>query len=269
MASALGAAGTAQRRRGVGIEPDDRGRLSYRRQLPADAARAPRSRCPGPLVDAELEMRTLTQKGEFSFTPRVRATYFPDESDLDSVDYFATLDGSTTASASRTRFRGDFAQQDVVNSEQPDADIDTGLGEPVIRRRGPCAGHQPAHALRPAARRRARDLAAQRRSSSKPATPTSASTSRSASAQVGFDVSELAAAIRTRINERTHARHAPARRRSTTSRSRAMSPPRMALELQWDTRTVEGHAHASSASARRTSSCPAASRRWPGSPAPA
>src|SRR5262245_60028547 len=45
----------------------------------------------GPLADAQLEMRARTQQGEFSFTPRVSATYFPDHQDLDTVDYFGTL----------------------------------------------------------------------------------------------------------------------------------------------------------------------------------
>jgi len=40
----------------------------------------------GPMLDAALEMRTQTQRGEFSFVPRVRATYFPDAQDLDSQD---------------------------------------------------------------------------------------------------------------------------------------------------------------------------------------
>ncbi|MBC8024592.1 MAG: hypothetical protein H7Y89_01245 [Steroidobacteraceae bacterium] len=83
----------------------------------------------GPLVDAELAMRTLTQRGEFSFTPRVRATYFPDEGDLDSTDYFGALEWLHNGQRVSSRVRGDFAQQDVVNSEQPDAGVDTGLGE--------------------------------------------------------------------------------------------------------------------------------------------
>jgi hypothetical protein len=83
----------------------------------------------GPLVDAELELRTLTQTGEFSFTPRVRATYFPDESDLDTVDYFANLDWLHDGQRVGARIRGEFAQQDVVNSEQPDVDAGGDLGE--------------------------------------------------------------------------------------------------------------------------------------------
>ena len=84
----------------------------------------------GPVVDAALEMRTLTQTGEFSFTPRIRATYFPDESDLDTVDYFALLDWQHRGQRAQTSVRGEFAQQDIVNSEQPDVEAGGGLGEP-------------------------------------------------------------------------------------------------------------------------------------------
>ena len=86
----------------------------------------------GPVVDASLEMRTLTQTGEFSFTPRVRAIYFPDETDLDTVDYFGLLDWQHKGQRARTSLRGEFAQQDIVNSEQPDAETGGDLGEPDI-----------------------------------------------------------------------------------------------------------------------------------------
>jgi hypothetical protein len=75
----------------------------------------------GPLADAQLEMRALTQQGEFSFTPRVRATYFPDEQDLDTIDYFASLNWEHRGQRVEGRVRGEFSQEDVVNSEQPDA----------------------------------------------------------------------------------------------------------------------------------------------------
>ena len=83
----------------------------------------------GPMVDAELELRTLTQTGEFSFTPRVRATYFPDATDLDTVDYFGTLNWEHRGQRAQTRLRGEFAQQDIVNSEQPNAEAGGDLGE--------------------------------------------------------------------------------------------------------------------------------------------
>ena len=86
----------------------------------------------GPMLDAQLEMRARAPSGgEFSFTPRVRATYFPDEQDLDSTDYFADLYWLQQGQRLRTEIRLDGAQQDVVNSEQPDAEVpgDADLGD--------------------------------------------------------------------------------------------------------------------------------------------
>jgi hypothetical protein len=85
----------------------------------------------GPLLDAALEMRARNPAGEFSFTPRVRATYFPDQQDLDTVDYFANLDWQHRGQRLNTEIVGEFAEQDVVNSEQPDAEVppDAGLGQ--------------------------------------------------------------------------------------------------------------------------------------------
>jgi len=85
----------------------------------------------GPMADAQLEMRARNPKGEFSFTPRVRATYFPDEQDLDTVDYFATLDWQHRGQRFSSDLIGEFANQDIVNSEQPDAVLppDAGLGQ--------------------------------------------------------------------------------------------------------------------------------------------
>jgi len=84
----------------------------------------------GPLADAALEMRALTQTGEFSFTPRVRATYFPSETDLDAVDYFASLDWLHHGQRFESRVLGEFADQDIVNTEQPDVDAGGDLGQP-------------------------------------------------------------------------------------------------------------------------------------------
>jgi hypothetical protein len=84
----------------------------------------------GPLVDAELEMRALTQTGEFSFTPRIRATYFPSESELDAVDYFANLEWQHRGQRFESRLLGEISQQDIVNTEQPDVDSGGDLGEP-------------------------------------------------------------------------------------------------------------------------------------------
>ena len=86
----------------------------------------------GPLADAAVELRSLTQQSEFSFTPRVRATYFSDAPELDAVDYFGDLDWNFHSERTQTRIRGEFASQDVVNSEQPDAEVGGDLGEPDV-----------------------------------------------------------------------------------------------------------------------------------------
>ncbi len=84
----------------------------------------------GPLLDAALEIRSLTQSNDFSITPRVRATYFPNQQDLDATDYFTLLDWRYTGQRVNTRVRGDFSQQDIINSEQPTANAGGDLGEP-------------------------------------------------------------------------------------------------------------------------------------------
>ena len=84
----------------------------------------------GPLADVALEIRALTQANDFSITPRVRSTYFPNQKDLDATDYFTQLDWRYTGQRANTRVRGDFSQQDIINSEQPGADVDGDLGEP-------------------------------------------------------------------------------------------------------------------------------------------
>jgi hypothetical protein len=84
----------------------------------------------GPLLDAQMEWRALTQTGEFSFTPRVRATYFPDEKDLDAVDYFATINWERRGQRVTSLLRAEYSLLDVVTSEHPDVDTGGGLGEP-------------------------------------------------------------------------------------------------------------------------------------------
>jgi hypothetical protein len=83
----------------------------------------------GPMADAALEMHAKTERNEFSFTPRVRATYFPNEQDLDSTDYFATTNFSHQGQRVNFHIGADGQKQDVINSEQPDTGIDSGLGE--------------------------------------------------------------------------------------------------------------------------------------------
>ncbi len=84
----------------------------------------------GPMADVAFELRALMPTSEFSITPRVRATYFPDASDLDAVDYFTTLNWQHNGQRVTSRLRGDISQQDIVTAEQPDAHGGGDLGDP-------------------------------------------------------------------------------------------------------------------------------------------
>jgi hypothetical protein len=189
----------------------------------------------GALLDAQLELLNLTQAGEFSFTPRVRATYFPDERDVDTTDYFGTLNWEHRGQRIRNVVRADFAQQDVVNSEQPDADIDSGLGDPVlgdsgrvlVRNRRTRAALQPSMEF---------DLSA-RRALQLQANYTDISFDREiAGAQVGYSSADVSAGLVSRLTEYS----------SLTTRVRGArydidtvgAANSYGAELQWDTRNA-------------------------------
>jgi hypothetical protein len=156
----------------------------------------------GPMVDAQLELRTLTETGEFSFTPRVRATYFPDETDLDAVDYFGTLNWEHRGQRARTRITGDFSVQDIVNSEQPDTALGGDLGEPdfgdggrvLIDNRRTRASLRPSMSFELSPRRELQLGAGY--------THVSFDEEVSA-AQVGYNVADFSAGLLTRLSERS------------------------------------------------------------------
>lgn len=157
----------------------------------------------GGMMDAALEMRTLTPQGEFSFTPRVRATYFPDESELDSVDYFGALDWQRRGQRLQTRVRGDFSLQDVVNSEQPDAEIGAGgeLGETDFGDAGLAfvSNRRMRFAVRPTMNF---ELSA-RRQLLFGAGYTDVSFDREIPGQVGYNTVDVSGGLLTRVNERS------------------------------------------------------------------
>jgi hypothetical protein len=185
----------------------------------------------GPMVDAEMELRTLTQTGEFSITPRVRATYFPDETDLDAVDYFTSLNWERRGQRVNTRVRGEFAQQDIVNSELPDVDTGGDLGEPDLGDAGRTFvdNRRTRFELRPSMNF---DVS-QRNELQFEAGYTDVSfDERVSDAQVDFNTTSLAAGLRTQFSERS----------SFTTRLRGAqyeideqdALDAYGLELQWD-----------------------------------
>jgi hypothetical protein len=190
----------------------------------------------GPVVDAALEMATLTQTGQFSFTPRVRATYFSQEDDLDSVDYFGQLDWKRNGQRFDTRLRADFAQQDVINSEQPNADVDSGLGEPVFGDAGRIIvkNRRTRYAVQPEVsweltQRNRFEIAANYADVSFDHAVTQS--------QVGFDTTELLAGVRTRISERTTV--ATRLRGGYYDIEFRDVTKAYGVEVQWDTRTIK------------------------------
>lgn len=84
----------------------------------------------GAQVDALLTLRTVNPRSNFAVTPRIRATYFPGETDEDSTDYFLGARFDDKTQRRRTGFAADLSQEDVVNSELPSAAVDAGLGDP-------------------------------------------------------------------------------------------------------------------------------------------
>ena len=86
----------------------------------------------GAEADALVRFRTLDPRTQFEITPRILATYFPDQPDDDSADYF--LDASLVDQTPRRRMgvAADFSRQDVTRSELPGGDVVGGdLGNPI------------------------------------------------------------------------------------------------------------------------------------------
>ncbi len=189
----------------------------------------------GPIVDAALELRTLTPKGEFSFTPRVRATYFPDATDFDSVDYFSTLDWLHNGQRAETRVRGEFSVQDVVNSEQPDAEVGGDLGEPDLGDSGRVLvdNRRTRASLRPSM---SFELSPRRELQFEAGYTGVSFDEEISTAQVDYNVADFAAGLVARLNERS----------SLTTRVRAARydidtrdvTNGYGAELEWGTRTA-------------------------------
>ena len=189
----------------------------------------------GPLLDAEMEWRAITPTSEFSFTPRVRATYFPDASELDTVDYFADLDWRRQGQRVNTRVRGEFAHQDIVSSEQPDSGAGGDLGEPDVGDSGIAFtdNRRTRYLLRPSM---SFDVS-ERRELQFDAGYTDVSFDREiANAQVDYNTVDASAGLLTRLSETsTLTARARGARYDITGREVTTG---YGAELQWDRRSV-------------------------------
>jgi hypothetical protein len=82
-------------------------------------------------ADVGVTFKTIDPRTNFEITPRINATYFPNEKDEDSTDYY--LDASFSDITPRRRINVPFlySQEDVVDSELPGLSDGGELGQPV------------------------------------------------------------------------------------------------------------------------------------------
>ena len=85
----------------------------------------------GAEADAAVTFRTVDPRTTFEVTPRINSTYFPDESDEDSNDYYLNAGFSDSTPRRRISVPFNYSQEDVVRSELPTSAEGGDLGEPT------------------------------------------------------------------------------------------------------------------------------------------
>jgi hypothetical protein len=80
-------------------------------------------------ADAAVTFRTLDPRTQIEITPRVLATYFPDEPDDDSVDGYLDARFEDVTPRRRMGIVGTFSHEDVTRSELPEGNDASGGGE--------------------------------------------------------------------------------------------------------------------------------------------
>ena len=103
----------------------------YNDNIRLDETRSRYVRVSGGFIDAVAEFRSLDALTEISVVPRVRATYFPGDSQENSTDLFFSASAARKFQKGRVGFRAEASQQDTINSEVPLADYnpDASLGQ--------------------------------------------------------------------------------------------------------------------------------------------
>jgi len=81
-------------------------------------------------ADVGVTFKTVDPRTNFEITPRINATYFPDEKEEDSTDYYLNASFSDITPRRRINVPFLYSQEDVVDSELPDVDDGGGLGQP-------------------------------------------------------------------------------------------------------------------------------------------
>lgn len=81
-------------------------------------------------ADVGVTFRTIDPRTNFEITPRINASYFPNETDEDSTDYYLDANFSDVTPRRRIHVPFLYSQEDVVDSELPGTNAGGGLGEP-------------------------------------------------------------------------------------------------------------------------------------------
>ncbi|HEY0681406.1 MAG TPA: hypothetical protein VGD45_03655 [Steroidobacter sp.] len=98
---------------------------NYRLDLPSQEVEVS-----GGEADVGVTFRTVDPRTNFEITPRINATYFPDEKDEDSTDYYLTAGFSDVTPRRRINVPFLYSDEYVVDSELPEAGEGGELGEP-------------------------------------------------------------------------------------------------------------------------------------------
>jgi hypothetical protein len=84
----------------------------------------------GAFLEAGLQVRGEAPRSKWSIEPRLRSTSFPDDSELESNDYFFLASAERRNERNAFGFTADLFDQNIVWSQLPDADFgDSNLGE--------------------------------------------------------------------------------------------------------------------------------------------
>ena len=84
----------------------------------------------GAEIIALAEIQAETPVSTFYLTPRVRTTFYPDEPDLETTNWFADMGFERRGQRARGGFDLSYSNQETIGSYFPDADGGGGLGEP-------------------------------------------------------------------------------------------------------------------------------------------
>ncbi len=85
----------------------------------------------GAFIDAGIQWRANAPRSNWTFEPRIRSSFFPDESQFESTDYFFNLLGEQRGERSAIGLAAELNDQDIVQSQLPGAvldNIDLGQG---------------------------------------------------------------------------------------------------------------------------------------------